>query len=125
MKNLLILLSFLFLFLTSCAPRISYTKEFPYLPSYKNMVAELEEKNEKQGQENEKQLSELQKVTYTIKNAELENVLTEYETILHKDGWKTTLDGKPNMLQLEKENHTALIIVYNQDNAVRLEVTSK
>jgi len=89
------------------------------------MVAELEEKNEKQGQENEKQLSELQKVTYTIKNAELENVLTEYETILHKDGWKTTLDGKPNMLQLEKENHTALIIVYNQDNAVRLEVTSK
>jgi len=89
------------------------------------MVAEVQQKNENQEQENEEQLSELQKVTYTIENAKLENVLTEYETILHEDGWKTTLDGKPNMLQLEKENHTALIIVYNQDNEVRLEVTSK
>ncbi|WP_353097106.1 hypothetical protein [Tissierella praeacuta] len=120
MKKILILLSFLFIFLISCTARISYTEEFPYLPSYKNMVAITDETSE-----NQEESSELKKVTYTIKDTKLEDVLTSYETILHEDGWKTTLDGKPNMLQLEKENHTALIVAYNKNDEVRLDITSK
>lgn len=119
MKKLLIVLCILLL-ITSCSPKISYTKEFPYLPSYKDMVTISDKENE-----NQEQVSDSKKVTYSIKNGDLENILTEYETILHEDGWKTVIDGKPNMLQLEKDQHTALIVAYNKDNEIRLDITSK
>ncbi len=125
MKRMFILLVLvpLTLFCISCSPRISYTKEFPYLPSYNNMVAKSNEMEN--GVENEEQTGELKKVTYTIKDVDIENILTEYEKILQDDGWKITLDGKPNMLQIEKDEHTALIVVYSGDNEVLMDITSK
>lgn len=127
MKRLLILLT-LSIFLISCGPRVSYTKEFPYLPSYNNMVAKTNEteNNETDNvEENENQTPELKKVTYVVKDVDMENALSEYEEILNNDGWKTTFDGKPNMLQVEKDDHTALILIYSKNNEILLDITSK
>jgi hypothetical protein len=124
MKKKLVLLILSFLFLISCAPKVSYTEEFPYLPSYKGMVAETEGANKDQKNKVQEQATGLKKVTYIVEGVVLENALTEYETILHENGWKTIYDGKPNMIKLQKEKHTVNIVAYQQNKKVKLDITS-
>ncbi len=86
---------------------------------------EIDNNETDNNEENENQTPELKKVTYVVKDVDIENALSEYEEILINDGWQTTFDGKPNMLQVEKDDHTALILIYSKNNEILLDITSK
>lgn len=134
MKKLCLLLGISLMFIFSCGPRIPKTKEFPYLPSYPNLVAEVEEEdNVDEGSEVEEETgdiedvekNELRKITYIVSDVDKETILKEYEEILHRDGWKTTIFSESNLLEVEKDDHLAIIVVYQKDDMLKLEITSK
>jgi len=124
MKRIFVLFMIFNIFLiSSCSPRVTYTKEFPYLPAYKNMTLETAEGDAEE--EDTQAAGEPIKRTYIVQNVPAENVLAEYEEILNEDGWTTTLDGKPQMIEVKKDEHEAMIIVYEQDDAVKMDITAK
>lgn len=129
MKRIFVLLLLFNIFLISaCAPQVTYTDEFPYLPAYGNMVLEADEEDGEEGEENEQKEQkegEFSKRTYVVENAEIENLLTEYEQILHEDGWTTAYDGKPNMIEVQKDDHHVTIIAYQQNEVTKLDITGK
>jgi hypothetical protein len=81
---------------------LQYTKEFPYLPNYKNMEFVTLEKATDDG---------MDRATYKVTNTTPEEFLSGYEEHLTKEGWKNTLDNKPVSINMEKENHKAIITV--------------
>lgn len=127
MKKIFVLFIVFNIFLISSCSGTTYLKEFPYLPAYKNMTLETTEEGAEENAEEEttEATGELTKKTYIVKNVSAENVLNEYEEILHEDGWTTTLDGKPNMIEISKDEHQAMILVYEKDDVVKLEITAK
>ena len=133
MKKWFLLLGISLAFLAACGSRIERLEEFPYLPAYPNMLAEVND--EDLGDEDidetediEEELvdkDELKKVTYTINNANEDTVIKEYEEILNKDGWETTLISEPALLQVAKDEHTAMIVVYSKKDIVKMDISSR
>ncbi|MBB6215970.1 hypothetical protein HNQ80_002061 [Anaerosolibacter carboniphilus] len=90
-----------------------YIKEFPYLPAYGNMKFVKFEKATADG---------IDRATYTVSNTNPEEFLSGYEQHLTENGWKNTLDNKPISINMEKENHKAIILVTPEEKAKNLTV---
>ncbi|MCX8129955.1 MAG: hypothetical protein N3I35_07655 [Clostridia bacterium] len=103
MKKSIILVSafILVLIISACGSVVKYTKEFSYLPSYPGMVLENSSPANEYG---------FSTASYSIADAKIEDIITEYEKLLHKNGWKTTDDKKPSSITVEKEKHLAVIV---------------
>lgn len=101
--------------LTSCG-KVTYTKEFSYLPSQKEMTL----KNFNKPTEDK-----MGTAIYILKNKKSEDVLNEYEKQLKKDEWKITEDKKPNLIKAEKGEHKVIIIPTQNDQDVQLTIVSK
>ncbi|WP_425449053.1 hypothetical protein [Dethiothermospora halolimnae] len=113
----LIIMFLLVTTIISCGSNTDYTKEFSYLPKYENMELEkvIEPNND----------SEYSTATYIISDANREAVMEGYEKVLHSDNWKTTYDNKPNLITVEKEEHEATIMAYQEENNVKLAIAIK
>ncbi len=101
MRKILAILMII-LALAACGQQISYTKEFPYLPAYPGMELKEEPKMSDSG---------LYNVSYRIKDSEASKIATDYEKLLHKDGWTTAEDKKPAAFTVKKDEHLAAFIV--------------
>lgn len=97
--------------------KITYTKEFTYLPSYNGV------QSTKYTPANTKQ--PLAKAQYTIKNTQDAKVFEDYETILKKDGWTITQEVKVISFSAKKENHLVNVSIQIFGNDVILTVESK
>lgn len=120
-KFILIIISVMFLSIfSSCtSTKITYTKEYPFLPAYEGMSLEKftpAPTNEGLGD-----------ASYIIKDAKLEDILSKYEKILSKDGWKITKDDKPGAIIIEKDKHKALLVTQltGDKNSVRMLIFAK
>ena len=96
--------------------KITYTKEFSYLPKYKNMLVNKYEpsKNEQFGN-----------AVYYVSNGDYEKFLTKYQKVLEKDGWKITVDKKPENLEATKDKHIVRINVVNSKEKLMLLIWTK
>lgn len=81
---------------------IKYTKEFPYLPSYEDEMELIEFKEGEKG--------EVDIATYLVKNTSPNEFLARYEELLIANGWKNSFDNKPVSINMEKDDHIAIII---------------
>lgn len=112
----------LMLNLTACsnASKVSYTKEFLYLPAYANMEFQSATQPDKN-----------QNITarYLLKNTTPDKVLNDYGDILKKNGWTLnwnyTEDKKPYSFVAQKDQHTTLLLPVKNGNDVLLIITSK
>lgn len=112
--SILIVVS-LAIFTISCS-KVTYTKEFPYLPSYKEMTLKNFEESTK---------DKMGIATYVIKNKKPSDVLKDYEKQLKKDGWKITEDKKPASIAAEKDGHKTIIVPAQDKEDVFLTIVSK
>lgn len=122
MKRLLVYLVFIIglLTLVSCKPRVDYAEEFNFLPKYEK--AEFQEFIENESDEEENGYIT---ATYIVKNAKIEDVMNEYESILHDDGWTTTFENKPTYITVTKEDHEANIFMSQKEDDVFLAIVAK
>lgn len=133
MRKWFLLLSISLVFLAACGSRVERLEEFPYLPAYPNMLAEvndedLEDEDIDETEDIDEELvdkDQLKKATYTIKNANEDIVIKEYEEILNKDGWETTLISEPALLQVAKDEHRAMIVVYSKKDILKMDISSR
>jgi len=100
----------------STATKTTFTKEFSYLPSQKEMILKKFVKPTK---------ANFGFATYTLKNKKAKDVLESYEKQLVKDGWKITDDKKPTSITAEKTTHKTILVPVQVKNDVTLTVVSK
>ena len=86
----------------SISNKDNYTKEFPYLPNYKEAM-ELVDFKEGEGEE-------VDIATYSVQGATPEEFLSTYEQLLIENEWENTFDNKPVSINMAKEDHIAIII---------------
>lgn len=100
--------------------KITYTKEFSYLPTYDNM--------EFQSITTPTDKNKMLTAKYIIKSTTTDKVLNDYAGILKKDGWTVNMslykDGKPFSAAAQKDKHIATLIPQQSGNDVILTVTS-
>jgi uncharacterized lipoprotein YehR (DUF1307 family) len=97
--------------------KISYTKEFTYLPSYNGVKATSFTAATKKNQ--------LGIAKYTVKNVTDTKVYEDYEGILKNDGWTITKDKKYFSIVAKKNKHIADIIIQKAGKDIILMVISK
>ena len=115
-KILIILITIMFSIpLISCG-KVTYTKEFSYLPSQKEMTLKSFEKPTK---------DRMGVATYVVKNQKSKDVIETYQKQLKKDGWKITDDKKPASITAEKEGHKTIIVPTKIKEDDQLTVVSK
>lgn len=64
-------------------------------------------------------------ITYTVKSINSKDFLTKYEVLLHTNGWKTTLDKKPESIMVEKGEHQAAIIPQQVNKDLNILIMTK
>ncbi|HEY8890088.1 MAG TPA: hypothetical protein VIM70_07510 [Clostridium sp.] len=96
--------------------KVTYTKEFRYLPKYKNMLVNKFEPSKGE---------QLGNAVYYVSNGDYEKYLTKYQKVLEKDGWKITVDKKPVSIKTTKEKHIATINVVNADKKLMILIWTK
>lgn len=118
MKKALIIIAVVVFSLTliSCN-KVTYTKEFSYLPDQKEMTLM------KNFQKSTK--DKMGTATYLIKNKKSKEVLDEYEKQLKKNGWKITQDKKPTLISAEKKEHKVILAPTQNKEDVQLTIVSK
>lgn len=84
--------------------KITYTKEFEYIPKYKNMVSEKYEPAKDGAFGN---------AVYYVDGVKYEDYLKNYQKLLERDGWKVEKDNKPNDMELTKGEHILRINAVN------------
>lgn len=102
---------------TTANTKITYTKEFTYLPSYDTM----------QLYEQIPSTTKTPYVTakYNIKNTTDARAFQDYESILKKDGWTITQDRKYYSISAKKNAHLATIVIQKYDANIRFIIISK
>ncbi|WP_129600552.1 hypothetical protein [Anaerophilus nitritogenes] len=106
MKKYIVYPIIFILLFCSCANKKEYIKEFPYLPQYENLkITDFEEAKDKNG---------LNHSNFSVKNVQFENFLSDYEKILRDHNWKTIDDKKPFSIQVQKDDHFAIIVITSQ-----------
>lgn len=89
-------------------------EEFSYLPIYEGMeLISVEKAPTDEG---------MDKGTYKISNTTPEEFLTNYENYLAENGWKKTDDNKPVSINMEKEDHKAIVIIPSVEDGDELTV---
>jgi len=101
---------------TAAPPVTEYTKEFPYLPAYPGMVLLSKGTADQNGYKS---------VMYSVKNSQNGNIISTYEKMLNKDGWKTTTDKKPEEIIVEKGNHRSIIVSAQLNKDTVITIVSK
>lgn len=96
--------------------KITYTKEFTYLPQYKNMTVDKyqEPKNNQFGN-----------AIYKLKGVQYKEALNGYEKILKRDGWKITKDNKPEHIEAQKSNHIVKINAVDSKGYITILIWTK
>ena len=82
--------------------KVTYTKQFSYLPKYNNM--QVDKYTPPKG-------NQFGNAVYNVANGDYNSFLTNYEKVLQKDGWKITLDKKPANIEATKAKHIVRINV--------------
>jgi len=118
-NTLLILIIVIIIACISCSkpePQITYLEEFPHIPRREGMTLDdLQEAEEGQ----------FSQATYTLKDANYENFLTQYKDLLIKDGWEVIQDEPPRTLSMGKGERIAVFILDESDSNLRLMLLSK
>lgn len=96
--------------------KITYTKEFTYLPQYKNMKVEKYQKV---------QNNQFGNAVYKLQRAQYKEALNGYEKILKRDGWTIVKENKPEDIEVKKEKHIAKIHAVNSKDYVIILVWTK
>jgi len=96
--------------------KVTYTKEFNYLPQYTDMkvVQFTPPKNEQFGN-----------AVYYVSNEDYQKFLTNYQKVLQRDGWKITQDKKPENLEATKDKHIVRINVVNAKGKLTVLIWTK
>jgi hypothetical protein len=115
----LILFSFLLIILVSCGNKITFTKEFSYLPMYSSTM-KLASYSPAVSKSNG-----FSTARYTINNSNNADVLLNYEKILKKNGWSIYDDHKPYSFGAQKGTHQVTLVPQQSGNDVILNVMSK
>jgi ABC-type oligopeptide transport system substrate-binding subunit len=97
--------------------KITYTKEFTYLPSYNGVKATSFTPATKK--------APLGIAKYTIKNTTDTKLYEDYESILKNDGWTITKDQKYYSIVAKKDKHIADILIQKTGKDIILMVISK
>ncbi|WP_407306803.1 hypothetical protein [Desulfosporosinus sp. SB140] len=102
---------------TSTDSKITYTKEFSYLPSYYGANSTTyTPSNAKES---------LAKATYIIQNTKDTKVFEDYEALFKKDGWTITQEQPVASFSAKKGNHSANILIQIFGSDVKLTIQSK
>ncbi|MDQ7093870.1 hypothetical protein REC12_09720 [Desulfosporosinus sp. PR] len=102
---------------TSTDNKITYTKEFPYLPSYNSTAAAAYAPAGSKDQ--------YAAAIYIIPNTTDTKVYQNYEAIFKKDGWTITQEQAVVSFSAKKESHIANVKVQIFGSDVKLTVQSK
>lgn len=96
--------------------KIVYTKEYNYLPQYKNMIVDKYEpsKNDQFGN-----------AIYKLKGVDYNDFLNKYEKVLVRDGWKVTGGKKPENIEVTKGEHIAKINAVNSKDYITILIWTK
>ncbi len=115
--TLLILVVVMIMTILACAPKekITYTKEFPYLPAHEAMKLQEFEEGPQGG---------FGRAVYEIEG-EFDSFLANYEEILKKDSWEITDDKKPDAMTVTKGENTAVMTLYDLEGTTTLIVLAK
>jgi predicted small lipoprotein YifL len=97
--------------------KITYTKDFTYLPSYNGIKSTQYTPPTKK--------TSLATARYTINNTTDTKVFENYENTLKQDGWTITNAQKYFAISAKKGTHTANILVQKSGKNVLLVVISK
>lgn len=106
--------------LIGCKPKVDYTEELNFLPKYEK--AEFQEVIENKSDDDGNSYIT---ATYIVRNAKQEDVMNEYESIFHENGWTTTFENKPTYITVTKEDHEANIFMSQRENDVFLAIVAK
>ena len=115
-KIITMLMVVMFSFTSVSCGKITYTKEFSYLPSQKEMTLKSFVKPTKDA---------MGTATYTIKSKKSKEVLDAYEKQLKNDKWNITKDKRPASIAAEKAGHKVVIVPTQIKDDVQLTVMSK
>lgn len=97
--------------------KITYTKEFTYLPSYNGVkTTQFTPATAK---------APLATAKYTVKNTKDTEVYQNYESILKKDGWTITQQKKYFSISAKKGTHIANVLIQKLGNDIELIILSK
>lgn len=108
--------------LVGCKAKVDYTEQLNFLPKYEK--AEFLEFIENERNDNEEEKGYIT-ATYIVRNAKEEDVMNEYESFLHDDGWTTTFENKPTYITVTKEDHEANIFMSQKEDDVFLAIVAK
>lgn len=96
--------------------KIKYTKEFTYLPQYKNMKVDKYEPTKEE---------QFGNAVYKVENEDYDTYLKKYEKVLKKDGWKINKDEKPSTIEAEKGKHIVKINVVDSKESLIVLIWTK
>lgn len=96
--------------------KITYTKEFSYLPQYKNM------KVEKCQSVKDNQFGN---AIYKLEGVEYKDFIDNYGKVLKRDGWTIIKENKPEDIEVKKDKHIAKIHAVNCKDYVTILIWTK
>lgn len=96
--------------------RLTYTKEFTYLPEVRGMKVEKYEKPKD---------SQFGNAIYKIEGKRYKSFLPKYKKFLVKDGWKITKEKSPENLEATKDNHVAKLNVVDSKEGLTILIWTK
>ncbi|WP_032122646.1 hypothetical protein [Clostridium amazonitimonense] len=96
--------------------KITYTKEFGYLPQYKNMKVEKYQPSEKE---------QFGNAIYKLEGVEYKNFINNYGKILKRDGWTIVKENKPEDIEVKKDNHVVKIHVVDSKDYLIILIWTK
>jgi hypothetical protein len=99
------------------ASKVTYTKEFSYLPAYSSKI-----KADSVSQPNK---AGFILGNYTLKNTNNTKVFQDYENILKKNGWTVTKEQKPTSFTIKKDSHQTTILLLQKSKDVKMLISSK
>jgi hypothetical protein len=98
-------------------PKITYTEEMKYVPSYKQTKAtQFTPATDK---------SPFSTARYTLKDTTDEKVYKDYEKMLKKDGWTITKGQQYFAISAKKDNHMANFLFQTAGKDVFLVIISR
>ncbi|KEI16747.1 hypothetical protein [Clostridium haemolyticum] len=96
--------------------KITYTKEFTYLPQYKNMRVEKCQPVKD---------NQFGNAVYKLEGVDYKKFINNYVKILKRDGWTVVKENKPEDIEVKKDKHIAKIHAVDSKDYVTILIWTK
>lgn len=96
--------------------KVTYTKEFTYLPQYKSMQAQKYQKPKG---------NQFGNAIFKVEGVKSNDYFDNYKKILKKDGWTIVKENKPTYMEAKKDKHIAKINIMDAKSYLNILIWSK